>query len=282
MGRLRIHFLNVGKGDCTIIEHPAGRVTMVDIDDSWAAGDDTLTDPVEYFTQSFPGKRIFRFIATNPDMDHLSGLHRLTQKGEILNFWDTNHNRDFNDSDWEQLGYDKRDWDTYKQLRSSKQSPKAFRFHRDHRSEYSHWMEDNIEILSPTPHLEGVSAKAKENDAQKYNHLSYVLSITEYGWRIILGGDASREAWQSMYVAYGARLKTDALRAPHHGSRENFHRDAMKAMYPGYTIVSLGRGVDYACSEYGEFGEVWTTVSKGTIVLTLGEDGEADVWFERG
>lgn len=28
---LRIHFLNVGHGDCTIIEHPSGRLTMVDM-----------------------------------------------------------------------------------------------------------------------------------------------------------------------------------------------------------------------------------------------------------
>jgi hypothetical protein len=28
---LRIHFLNVGHGDCTIISHPSGRLTMIDI-----------------------------------------------------------------------------------------------------------------------------------------------------------------------------------------------------------------------------------------------------------
>jgi len=28
---LRIHFLNVGHGDCTIVEHPSGRLTMIDI-----------------------------------------------------------------------------------------------------------------------------------------------------------------------------------------------------------------------------------------------------------
>jgi len=29
--QLKIHFLNVGHGDCTIIEHPSGRVTIVDV-----------------------------------------------------------------------------------------------------------------------------------------------------------------------------------------------------------------------------------------------------------
>ena len=27
----KIHFLNVGHGDCTIIEHPSGRITMIDV-----------------------------------------------------------------------------------------------------------------------------------------------------------------------------------------------------------------------------------------------------------
>lgn len=31
---LRIHFLNVGHGDCTVIEHPSGRVTVVDINNA--------------------------------------------------------------------------------------------------------------------------------------------------------------------------------------------------------------------------------------------------------
>jgi competence protein ComEC len=31
---LRVHFLNVGHGDCTIIEHPSGRLTMVDVNNS--------------------------------------------------------------------------------------------------------------------------------------------------------------------------------------------------------------------------------------------------------
>src|SRR5258707_14853972 len=31
---LRVHFLNVGHGDCTIIEHPSGRLTMIDVNNS--------------------------------------------------------------------------------------------------------------------------------------------------------------------------------------------------------------------------------------------------------
>jgi competence protein ComEC len=31
---LRVHFLNVGHGDCTIVEHHSGRLTMIDVNNS--------------------------------------------------------------------------------------------------------------------------------------------------------------------------------------------------------------------------------------------------------
>src|SRR5438132_1700669 len=36
-----IHFLNVGHGDCTIIEHASGNITMIDINNSDSLDDDT-------------------------------------------------------------------------------------------------------------------------------------------------------------------------------------------------------------------------------------------------
>src|SRR4051812_42735751 len=100
------HFLNVGHGDCTIIEHASGRLTMIDINNSkslpesdedalaWQAGvslqafrasttrtwedyyRSLLVDPFEYYQERWPGRGIFRYVQTHPDMDHMSGLHR--------------------------------------------------------------------------------------------------------------------------------------------------------------------------------------------------------------
>src|SRR5438552_3460135 len=43
---LRIHFLNVGHGDCTIIEHPSGRLSMIDINNSQEYDSSTLSEIV--------------------------------------------------------------------------------------------------------------------------------------------------------------------------------------------------------------------------------------------
>src|ERR1700730_3140779 len=41
---LRIHFLNVGHGDCTIISHPSGRLTMIDINTSQDYDDESFQE----------------------------------------------------------------------------------------------------------------------------------------------------------------------------------------------------------------------------------------------
>ena len=44
---LRVHFLNVGHGDCTIISHPSGRLTMIDINNSQDYDSESFTELVK-------------------------------------------------------------------------------------------------------------------------------------------------------------------------------------------------------------------------------------------
>jgi beta-lactamase superfamily II metal-dependent hydrolase len=96
------HFLNVKEGDCTIIEHGSGHVSMIDVCN--ARKEEKLLSAVEsYFLQKSSEKTaaasgarknygqkahpvnpisylqdhsiysLFRFVLTHPDMDHLAG-----------------------------------------------------------------------------------------------------------------------------------------------------------------------------------------------------------------
>jgi hypothetical protein len=44
---LRVHFLNVGQGDCTIIKHPSGRLTMIDVNNSQDFDAETFAEELE-------------------------------------------------------------------------------------------------------------------------------------------------------------------------------------------------------------------------------------------
>lgn len=269
---LKVHFLNVGKGNCTIVEFPSGRLTMVDIDNSRIYDDDdVLTDPVDYFLSKFKDQSLFRFILTHPDMDHLSGLNEFTKKVSIGNFWDTDHNKSFADEDWEGSPYDKKDWDKYLLLRKSEKDPKALQLYRDAIADCC-WTQDGITILSPSSTLVKLA-----NESEEYNHLSYVLRIEYAGVKVILGGDASTEAWDEIYNHYKAEfLKADIFLAPHHGSSNNIHEDAFDAISPDYVVVSVAEGVDYDYDYYKKLAkkEVLSTKYYGTMRFEIKDDGK--------
>lgn len=276
---LKIHFLNVGKGNCTIIEFPSGHLTMIDIDNSRIDGDDdVLTEPVDYILNKFPNQSLFRFILTHPDMDHLSGLNQLAKKVSITNFWDTDHNKSFSDKDWEGSPYDKKDWEKYLTLRKSTSDPKALQLYRDATSECC-WTQDGITILSPSPSLVKLASESED-----YNHLSYVLRIEYAGIKVILGGDASKEAWDEIYQHYKKEfLKADILLAPHHGSSNNIHKEAFNAIAPDYVFVSVAKGVDYDYKYYSELAkkEVLSTKHYGTMRVEIKNDGNYTIYVEK-
>src|SRR5690606_14155129 len=104
-----VHFINVSPGDCTIIQHGSGRVSMIDICDGnidqmerkvavaiekalKPKGNfrmkDYPTNPIRY-AQSLGITSIFRFILSHPDMDHMDGLNALLDEIGIANFWNT-------------------------------------------------------------------------------------------------------------------------------------------------------------------------------------------------
>lgn len=125
-----VHFLNVNEGDCTWIEHPSNHNTVIDISngqklsrivESASIGrnynqKNHPVNPIEYFKKRGM-KKIFRFILTHPDMDHMDGIKQLFETFKVLNFWDTKNDKVMNDNtDWGR--YSEEDWNFYQEIRS--------------------------------------------------------------------------------------------------------------------------------------------------------------------
>jgi hypothetical protein len=151
---LKLHFLNVGHGDCCILEFPE-KVAIIDINRNKTPDDDSMKelieastpdnaknikgelkagdidkktalkkaeytipiqDPLKYLEKNNM-KSIFRFISTHPHMDHLHGLGELDKTVEISNFWALKNKFKANKSLDKQTASD--DWSTYKKYRDS-------------------------------------------------------------------------------------------------------------------------------------------------------------------
>ena len=73
-GELRVHFLDVGQGDCTVIEFPSGDVVLID------AGDGSFFNrihTVRYLKALAPAH--LTMILTHADADHYGGFEALVQ-----------------------------------------------------------------------------------------------------------------------------------------------------------------------------------------------------------
>jgi len=267
---LKMHFLNVGKGNCTVIKFPSGKLALVDIDNSKICEDDeVLQCPIDFLDREYPKEAIFRFVLTHPDLDHMSGLHELSKKRKIYNFWDTEHDKTVELDKVHLGGYDKNDWIAYQHLRQQDSEPKVFRLLQNSASQ-KYWDEDRITVLGPSSRMIKHAASTGE-----HNHVSYVLRIEHEGIRILLGGDATKESWKDILRFHGkGALKADIFLAPHHGSSHNIEKDVFQHINPAYVIVSDHRGHSYDYAYYNSLAskQVYSTKYFGTITVEISAD----------
>jgi competence protein ComEC len=334
---LRIHFLNVGHGDCTVIAHPSGRLTMVDINTSHQYDSESLneflsekalrqgnpfaaplgsgraglsglggsifdsafsralyvpdsealaeaarelTDPIQFLQETYPAKTLWRFILTHPDLDHMRGIKRLHETIGFTNFWDTDNSRPMPNYQGED---NQEDWEFYRLLRAGAVGNRRaytrghayFAFARDEQGQMGG---DNMEILSPTADL-----VRNCNRAQKANDVSLVLRLRHGGKSVLLPGDAESDAWDGMVAHYGAALKSDFLKASHHGRDSGYHLDALKMITPLRTFVSVGRKPDTDASRkyHLQCDRVLSTRYHGDIELRIHDDGQFQLFVAR-
>lgn len=302
---LKVWFLNVGHGDCTVIEHPSGRVTMVDINNSQNYDADShkelmeeeyakhinrdaatraalvderneLVDPIAFFKDQFKGRSLFRFILTHPDMDHMRGIANLFNEIEVVNFWDTANNKpapDFRNQS------DARDWNAYQRRRAqAKHFLRGSQAYALNREEDGSAGGDGISVLSPT------SALIEDcNRAGKSIDLSLVLQVVYAGRRILLPGDAEAVAWKNMVSAYGNKLRSDVLKASHHGRDSGYHLEAIRAIEPAVTVTSVGRKPSTDAHQKYAYhcNSVFSTRYYGTVRLEIGPDGSWSWYVDR-
>ncbi len=254
------HFLNVRNGDCSIIQHPSGHTTVIDV---YNASSEALSEaqaidavvaldesrgnfnqkafPVNLisYLKKFGISSIFRFILTHPDMDHIGGIEDLFNEFSPANFWDTD-NACVKDDFGNGGPHDEQDWLFYKALRDNRptESPKRLVLYSGKRGKYYNQAEDGsgggdgIYILSPTKEL--MKAAIESDD---YNDFSYVLVYKSNGGRIIVAGDSHDATWEHILANhYNDVANAEVLLAPHHGRKSNRTYQFLDVVKPKITL----------------------------------------------
>lgn len=278
-----IHFLNVLEGDCNIIQHNSGRVTVMDVSNAYN-DEDTVEEkavkaskereemrnrtlvpsnkknynqkkdadnPIDYLKNKLKVTNIFRFIISHPDMDHLDGIKDLFDEFEITNTWDTDNNK-YIDLNGFFAGYNKEDWKFYTNLRAGKNTTTK-RLTYFSKMNNSYFNEDDITILCPTSEL-----VIQGNETEDYNDSSYAILYTppkKNGgkWKILFAGDTHDDSWNYILANHKNDVSNiDILLAPHHGRDSSRNYDFLDTLQPSVTLFGNASSKHLAYSKYPE------------------------------
>jgi len=312
MASLKAHFLNVGRGDCTIIEFPSGRVGIVDIDNLRVLDTDTrseilqeyhesveylvakavgrsqydldeeflrresekLTDPLAYYdTYIGSDKDFFRVLITHPDMDHMTGLYRIHNQDGRKSIINFWHT---GNHDFNLANVADEDWGPYD--KRDWETYKKLRAGNDGAKSLRLYQGTTGNFWTE----DGVEIWAPSAALEKLaverdepNILSMVLKITYQGRTIVLGGDATAdETWPEIEKTIKLG-KIDVLKASHHWRKTGYYCPAVKKMSPWLTITSVGEAAHDATANYRRYSEHTVSLRRsGDIRIRVDEAGK--------
>lgn len=307
---MKIHFLNVGHGDCCIIEFDSGRKAMVDINRSSEFDEETTEEIIEesrnldltyrillrsrYYLGEIDSKYILESCGYNIQLTdpiqclqdnnitsifrfvsthpHMDHLTGLSSvKNYLGNIWICENN--FSGNRNELSDSQKDDWDLYVKFRNNiNESIDGIKILDIREGAIGdYYSQDNISILAPNSELLKL-AKDKDNR----NIMSTVLLIKYGNCKILLGGDAEADTWDYIKENHSDEINNiSILKASHHGRDSGYHQEAVKLMSPEYTIVSVGKKPETdASNKYRQYSDyVYSTRWKGNIIFDCYTDG---------
>ena len=104
----------------------------------------------------------------------------------------------------------------------------------------------SFEVISPSQTLiDEDSAAVKAKKKVDVNNESVVGRLTFGNFSMLLTGDAEGPVEKAMAASYGNKLKSQVLKAGHHGSKTSSTADFLKLVQPESVVMSLGANNQY-------------------------------------
>lgn len=287
-----LHFLNVLDGDCSIIQHLSGRITVIDVNNASLQKSyesallkalskanyqqkNNPENPIEYMKERGIDS-VFRFILTHPDMDHMGGIKDLFSCFSPTNFWDTDNTEE---KEFEKGSpYSEADWNFYKELRDGiVLNPKRLVLYENAKAVFYNKSDENTDggdglyILSPNKML-----VEEANETEDYNDSSYVILYKSNGGKVLFSGDSHDKTWEHLIKNHKADISDiDILIAPHHGRKSDRDFGFLDIVKPKLTLFGNAKSEHLAYQAWSYRNLPYITNNQaGSIIIKLGNPRE--------
>lgn len=276
-GELRIHFLDVGQGDATLIELPDGKVVLIDGGDGSGAAKRTL---IRYIN-ALKIKKIDHLIVTHADRDHCGGLQTLLQQKKVRNAY-LPPKFSMSETAYAKFYATLLKTDTIRNYSSRSLGNLG---QATIETEYAY----NFCFLYPDSMLvDGVING--ETEIIEDNEMSSVVWLEYQGVSAVFMGDAPAdietrlmtEDELGVFSSLGVRLTdTDVIKVSHHGSGSSTTAEFLKYIGAKDGIISCGVDNTYGhpaaetLERLAAAGvNVHRTDTEGTVMITITTDGK--------
>jgi competence protein ComEC len=220
-GTLEASVLDVGQGDSIFVAFPDGRTLLIDGGGTYGAtrmggmriGLDIGESVVSPYLWQRGIRRLDAIALSHAHTDHLDGLNAILDNFRVQELW---------------IGRAV-DSQPFRDLIAHARARGVRVVHRARGESFS-WGGVTSLVLWPENHSEAASAS---------NNDSLVLHL-EYGRHaFLLPGDIEKPI-EADLVLRGDPLAADVLKVPHHGSRTSATEPLLRAVRPGFAVVSVG------------------------------------------
>ena len=255
-GRLHVVFLDVGQGDCVLVQSPNGRTALIDGGPDGRLACTLIDEHLPFWDRS-----IDVVVATHPHADHVGGLLSVVERYRLGLVLDSCSEGDsLLAEEW---------WRRASVLDTPVRCAAAGQV-------LSLGDGTLLEILGP-------SAMPVFGTGADIDNNGVVIRVSYGEMAFLLGADVGAEAERQLVHRQPARLQSQVLKVPHHGSNTSSTAQFLAAVAPCAAVISVGADNAYGhphddvLQRLDERGvAVFTTRDSGTIEFVT--DGHA-LWL---
>jgi competence protein ComEC len=215
---LKVNFINVGEGDCILIEAPNKINILIDGGGTPQSDFDVGSKIVIPYLRRKGINKIDLLILTHPHLDHLEGLLPILRRLKVDAVLDSGFICDVSE---------------YREFISTIKEKNIPYYQTKSGDNYIFSKNMEMLILNP-PHTSNL-----DNDSDFNNH-SIVVKLYYKNSNFLFTGDIEREAEKRLLVLQN-RLNSDVLKLGHHGSSTSTTLEFLDKVDPVIAVITVGK-----------------------------------------